>query len=87
MNNKIGIAFGIFALVLIVSLVGCSKETPNDNNTGIANPASVYCEEQGGDSVIRDMDAGGQNGYCQFQNGKMCEEWAFFRGECNATKE
>ncbi len=47
---------------------------------GIANPASVYCEEQGGRLEIRTGE-GGQVGYCVFPNGSECEEWAFFRGE------
>ncbi|MFN2285658.1 MAG: DUF333 domain-containing protein [Anaerolineae bacterium] len=53
-----------------------------DKGVGMANPASVYCEEQGGTLDIRDTDAG-QHGVCVFPNGSECEEWAFFRGECN----
>jgi len=47
----------------------------------IANPASVYCEQQGGILDIRDQE-GGQVGICQFEDGSECEEWVFFRGEC-----
>jgi len=47
----------------------------------LANPASVYCEEQGGKLEIRDMDKG-QVGICSFDN-RECEEWAYFRGECS----
>ena len=49
---------------------------------GIANPASVYCEEQGGRLEIRTDADGGQVGICVFDDGSECEEWAFFRGEC-----
>jgi len=49
--------------------------------SGIANPASVYCKEQGGQLEIRDGD-GGQSGYCIFLDGSECEEWAYFRNEC-----
>jgi putative hemolysin len=52
-------------------------ESPLD----MANPASVYCEEQGYELEIRD-EAGGQAGYCLFPDGSECEEWAFYRGEC-----
>ena len=69
----------VLAVISLVWLGGCAKQ---EKNTGIANPASVYCEEHGGESVIRTMDAGGQVGYCKFANGKECEEWAFYRGEC-----
>lgn len=48
----------------------------------LPNPASVYCEEQGGRLEIRTDAAGGQTGYCVFPDGSECEEWAFFRGEC-----
>ena len=48
---------------------------------GLANPASVHCEEQGGTVEIR-AEAGGEAGYCVFADGSECEEWAFFRGEC-----
>jgi putative hemolysin len=49
----------------------------------MANPASVYCTENGGALDIRQGD-GGEVGYCVFANGAECEEWAFFRGECSA---
>jgi putative hemolysin len=60
-------------------------ESPTDAQAGsvigMANPASVYCEEQGGTLDMRDSDAG-QYGVCVFPDGNECEEWAFFRGEC-----
>lgn len=49
---------------------------------GIANPASVYCEEQGGALDIRTDADGNEFGVCVFADGSECEEWAFFRGEC-----
>lgn len=55
-------------------------ETPE---TGLANPASVYCQEQGGTLEIRTGADGGQYGVCVFADGSECEEWAFFRGECS----
>jgi putative hemolysin len=49
----------------------------------MTNPASSYCVEQGGTSEIRQGD-GGEVGYCVFADGSECEEWALFRGECQA---
>jgi putative hemolysin len=49
--------------------------------TGMANPASVYCEEQGGTLEIADTPDG-QVGMCHFAD-QTCEEWALFRS--NAT--
>jgi putative hemolysin len=48
----------------------------------LANPASVYCEEQGGSVDMRTDETGGQYGVCIFADGSECEEWKFFRGEC-----
>lgn len=50
-------------------------------SVGLANPASVYCQEQGGRLEIRSGE-GGEVGICVFADGSECEEWAFFRGEC-----
>ena len=56
-------------------------ECQSGNNTGLANPASVYCEKQGGTVNISDSPEG-QVGYCVFPDGSSCEEWAYYRGEC-----
>ena len=66
----------IVALMLILS--GCI--TPENNE--IANPASVYCDENGGTLEIITTEEG-EIGMCTFTNGKECEEWAFFNGECS----
>ncbi len=58
-----------------------SNEEEQTDNTSIANPASVYCEENGGNVVIEDEEEG-QVGYCIFDSGKKCDEWSFYRGEC-----
>ncbi|MBI5305912.1 MAG: DUF333 domain-containing protein [Chloroflexi bacterium] len=50
-------------------------------SASMANPASVYCVQQGGKSEIR-KDAKGEVGYCVFPDKSECEEWAFQRGEC-----
>lgn len=56
---------------------------------GMANPASVYCVEQGGKLEIISEEppeapggGGGQVGMCTLPGGQVCEEWAFYRGEC-----
>jgi len=59
------------------------KET-NPAQTNIANPASVYCEKQGGKVEIITASDGSQSGNCVFPDGSKCDEWTFFRGECNA---
>ena len=53
-----------------------------DDEVGLPNPASVFCEENDGVLEIREDESGGQVGYCLFEDGSECEEWAFYRGEC-----
>ena len=56
-------------------------------NAGMANPASVNCEEKGGKLRIV-KGAGGEYGMCTLPNGTECEEWDFYRtGKCLMTLE
>lgn len=66
--------FGLVALLAISSLTlaGCNK---NDDKTQIANPASVYCEENDGTLNL-------EEGLCMFDDGSYCEQWSYFREEC-----
>jgi len=47
------------------------------------NPASVYCEQKGNTLEIRTAADGSQAGVCVFPDGSTCDEWAYFRGECD----
>lgn len=71
-------------LFLVMLLLGCTIPTgvqnESDTNIQLANPAAVYCEEQGYLYQIRD-EPGGERGYCIF--GQIeCDAWEFYRGEC-----
>jgi len=77
--------FVLFAMVLFV-FSSCSKteeNTNNNNDVQIANPASTFCVENGGKLDIQDTETG-QVGICTFSNGKQCEEWSYYRGECSS---
>ena len=52
------------------------------SSTQLANPAAVFCIEQGGEYEIREHDDGGQYGVCIFDDGSECDAWDYFRGEC-----
>ena len=69
------------ALVALALLAGACGDD-DENESQLPNPASVYCEEQGGTVEIRTEADGGQYGVCIFSDGSECDEWAFFRGEC-----
>lgn len=58
--------------------------TTENQNTGLANPASVNCADKGGTLVIEKRGDGGEYGICFFEDNRQCEEWALFRGECPA---
>lgn len=49
--------------------------------TGMANPASVYCTQQGGMTSVQN-GPGGQWGLCSFGDNMQCEEWALMNGQC-----
>jgi len=59
---------------------------PGDSLTtpaaGMPNPASVFCEENGGMLELRMNHAGAVTGVCVFSDGSECDEWAYSRGEC-----
>jgi putative hemolysin len=76
----------IFGFVFVLSgmiVSGCGPTTV-EPTIGLANPASVYCEEQGYTLEMRTDADGGQHGMCIFPDGSECEEWAFYRGECSS---
>lgn len=83
----------IYLLIALLMLVAAcvpgsaapAQESPTpgeDQDIGLANLASVHCEEQGGRVEIRSDAEGSQFGVCVFEDGSECEEWAFYRGEC-----
>ncbi len=67
-------------------LIEVVNKTAVDNTVSLANPASVYCQEQGGELDIRTDEEGNQVGICVFDDGSECEEWAFYRGECQPSQ-
>jgi len=70
----------LLPLALFVFLLGACAPKPAET-PGLANPASIYCEKQGGRLEIR-SEAGGETGYCLFDDGSECEEWAYFHHRC-----
>ena len=63
----------------VLTLAGCGKtEAPVENpdeNAEIANPAAVYCEENGWTLNLEEW-------LCMFADGSYCEEWSYQRWEC-----
>ncbi len=89
--------FYIISAIFALAVSACASQPPasqperptlppaapeKSNAAEIANPASVFCANNGGTSEIRSAEDGSQYGVCIFDDGSECDEWAYFRGEC-----
>ncbi|NJD60188.1 MAG: hypothetical protein C3F13_00240 [Anaerolineales bacterium] len=82
----------LFAICFLITSCSISIDTfdPQPTNLPAAestistqpNPASAYCEQQGYTLEIRTATDGSQSGVCVFPDGSECDEWAYFRAEC-----
>ena len=69
----------VVTIAAALLLAACAEEAPEDPAAvGLANPASVFCIESGGKLEIRDTPEG-QVGYCHLPDGRVVEEWQYFR--------
>ncbi len=79
---------GVLALsALVFAACGDDDDSDDDGDTPtnqLANPASVFCVEQGGELEIVD-EADGQVGYCTLPDGTRVEEWEYFREQTGGT--
>ena len=70
----------ILSLAAATALAACSaSEKPESPNVGAANPASEFCVKQGGKSEIKKDKDGNEYGVCHLPDGKVVEEWEYFR--------
>lgn len=84
MLNKI-----VMLILLLGSVAACSDLPQFEKNqqvVSMANPASEYCVQQGGRVEIRNQ-AQGQVGYCHLSQGKVIEEWEFFRQQARSCSD
>ncbi|MFH1125967.1 MAG: DUF333 domain-containing protein [Candidatus Altiarchaeota archaeon] len=81
-------------LVLAVLLCGCisnprklttTTTEPVASTLAIANPASEKCLRDGGELKIAST-GDGERGICFFPDASVCDEWEYFRGECQEGK-
>lgn len=69
-------------IILITVLCIISSLYSGHHALAMANPASVKCATDGGvSSIVKDAQ-GNESSNCTFSNGKVCDEWAYFRGQC-----
>ena len=66
------------ALIIAALLVASAHQASLVEAWALANPASVFCVQSGGKSEIRNGPKG-QYGVCRLPNGRVVEEWSYFR--------
>lgn len=64
--------------VMALLLSGCANSSTTPKHIGMPNPASAYCKQLGGVTIIK-KTAQGDIGYCQFSDETEIEEWTLFR--------
>jgi putative hemolysin len=68
---------------LVLATCACTPpESASKPATEMANPASPNCIKLGGKLTI-ERTPQGEFGMCKLPSGKVCEEWALFRGTCS----
>jgi hypothetical protein len=68
----------VVAALALASCGGGSKDD-NDPDSGLANPASVFCEQQGGTVEIVTDAGGNEAGICVLADGTRIDEWDYYR--------
>ena len=87
MKTKLKIILIGWCLLLISwCTINTQDQNAKQNNVSIANPASVYCEENWW-TIELIFDNGESYGICNFDNWNHCEEWEYYRGECSPTQK
>lgn len=78
-----------FVLPCLLVLAGCSTpsqpEAPKPPQIGMANPASVYCQQKGG-TLIPVQTAQGVSNNCKLPGGETIDEWALCDGTIRLVK-
>jgi putative hemolysin len=82
--------------LLAALLTGCAAASPAASPAadrapphavkplGLPNPATAACIRAGGVAFTERAADGGERGLCRLPAGQVCDQWAFFRGECGS---
>lgn len=69
----------IIGTLLLSGCATAEREAPKPpHSVGMANPASVYCQEKGGKSVSVKTPEG-ERADCLLPGGERIDEWALYR--------
>lgn len=83
---KILALLGVVTAASMLSACTTSISSTPSHKVQIANPASAFCTQQGGTSDIRKNKDGSEYGVCVFADGRVVEEWAYFRQNSDQTR-
>ncbi len=83
MTHRANLTLNLLIGTILAASCSSTQITPPPQ-ADMPNPASVYCEQNGGKLELRQDASGGVFGICVFPDGSECDEWAYFRGECVA---
>lgn len=79
----------LIIICIIVVIAGGSyiywkKSMTEEQSVGLANPASVFCENNINGEVMMFESEEGVTGYCLTPDDILCEEWALFSSDGEA---
>ena len=79
------VRWGVCLISVAGLLGGAAPEAVSEDRAAVlANPAAVFCVEQGGRYDIRTSNDGGQQGFCVFADGTEMDAWTFFREQSDS---
>jgi putative hemolysin len=94
-SARASIRLACCVVVAGLALAGCAGVRPSEpppppgaappQRVGLPNPATVACSRAGGVPVTERGPDGAERGLCRLPSGQVCDQWAFFRGECGTT--
>ena len=79
-----------WVMLMMYRSVNVKSETSSEESTGaiiwMPNPASVYCEQQGGSvNIVKDAE-GNESGMCKLADGTEVDEWEYYRANHPETE-
>lgn len=74
-----------YSLCLIGLILTSGCDFQSHSGSALVNPATEFCEKNGGKVELITNPAGIISGLCVFPNGKVCDTEAFFSGKCTAA--
>ena len=81
-KNSLWLVALLWLWAVLLAWCGKTEVVPVEENAEVPNPASVFCEENSGSLFFEIDEEWNQTGLCMFEDWSYCEEWAYYRAEC-----